>query len=144
MRKYFFNNISKLSYFGIPTVDRAIQRTIKDSNYFEEILLDVDSLTDLETIFEPIGQIDSAHCILVKNKAKRKEKINYESWLRVYAIKVDIGCYVITGGAIKLTEKMYESDDTKEELLKLEKCRNYLKSNGVYDKFSFMDFLKNY
>lgn len=138
LRKYFLINISNLSYYGIPTVDKAIQRTINDSDYFENILLDVNSSTDLDSIFEAIGEIERAQCILVKCKAKRKKEIPYQSWLRVYAVKIDTGCYIITGGAIKLTRTMQE-----DELFKLEKCKNYLKSNGVFDKTSFTDFLNN-
>lgn len=51
------------------------------------------------------------------------------------------GIYVVTGGAIKLTPTMQERPHTKAELDKMDKCREYLKSNGVFDQESFIDYL---
>ena len=39
----------------------------------------------------------------------------------IYAIKLEPGIYVITGGAIKLTRTMQEREHTLRELAKMEK-----------------------
>jgi len=62
---------------------------------------------------------------------KSKAKAN---WLRIYALRIDRNTYIITGGAIKLTQKMQERDHTDIELKKIEKCRNYLLELGIVDK----------
>lgn len=62
--------------------------------------------------------------------------------LRIYAVKVEL-CYVITGGAIKMSQKMQEHTDTCLELNKLQTARNYLKNKGVFDDDSFYELLKN-
>ena len=36
---------------------------------------------------------------------------------------------------------MEDRPHTKQELIKIEKCRNYLKENGVLDTDSFYEFL---
>ena len=41
--------------------------------------------------------------------------------------------YLITGGAIKLTHLMSERGHTLNELKKMEKVRNYLIDNGIFD-----------
>ena len=51
--------------------------------------------------------------------------------------------YLVTGGAIKLTATMEERRHTMEELAKLERVRNYLLDNGVYDLDGFNDYIDN-
>ena len=69
---------------------------------------------------------------LGREKAKGKWH-RHDSWLRLYALKVDEGSYLITGGAIKLTHKMTERAHTLRELAKMEQVRNYLIEQGAAD-----------
>lgn len=75
----------------------------------------------------------------IKDLSKRKGRKNY---LRLYAIKIDTNCFVITGGAIKFTHKMQDRKHTQKELQKLDACRQFLKQDGVYDSESFYEFIK--
>ena len=50
--------------------------------------------------------------------------------------------FVITGGAIKLTRTMQDRSHTQEELNKLNQCRQYLVSNGVFDSDSFVSMIE--
>lgn len=50
--------------------------------------------------------------------------------LRLYAIKIDDGSIVITGGAIKLT-KMMEGPMFDKEIQNLKIVQQYLESEGV-------------
>lgn len=61
--------------------------------------------------------------------------------VRIYAIKLEPGCYIITGGAIKLTRTMQEREHTLIELNKMEAVRNYLLDGGAIDADGFMDYL---
>ncbi len=83
----------------------------------------------------------SLHNQEYKPKPVSKQK-GRKSYLRIYALKIDTNCYVITGGAIKFILLMEERLHTKQELIKIEKCRNYLKENGVLDIDSFYEFLE--
>jgi hypothetical protein len=47
---------------------------------------------------------------------------------------------VITGGAIKLTRTMQERQHTKKELDKLNRCRDFLRGQDVFDADSFFEF----
>lgn len=51
--------------------------------------------------------------------------------------------FIVTGGAIKLTRTMQERSHTQLELDKLNRCRDYLKDQGVFDTTSFMDHIEN-
>ena len=50
--------------------------------------------------------------------------------------------FVITGGAIKLTRTMQERSHTQAELDKINQCRQYLASNGVFDSDSFISMIE--
>lgn len=77
--------------------------------------------------------------VLGKEKARLKRTIRHPSWLRIYAIKLSQGVYVITGGAIKLTLKMEERNHTKVELAKLENVRRFLLNEDIIDDDSFIN-----
>lgn len=80
--------------------------------------------------------------LLDKEKTRPKYRSKHISWLRLYAIKLDDGKFVITGGAIKLTHRMEERAHTIAELLRLDQVRNFLIAEGVYDADSFEDYLE--
>ena len=73
--------------------------------------------------------------------ARLRNTPQHASWLRIYAIKLEPGIYIITGGAIKLTRTMQEREHTLVELARMEKVRRFLLDNDIADKDSFMDFL---
>ena len=62
----------------------------------------------------------------------------------LWAIREELepGCYIITGGAIKLTRTMQEREHTLQELEKMEKVRNFLIQERVFDEDSFTDYQK--
>ena len=74
-------------------------------------------------------------------KARLRNTPRHASWLRIYAIKLEPGIYVITGGAIKLTRTMQEREHTLVELARMEKVRRFLLDNDIADKDSFVDYL---
>ncbi|MDZ7898737.1 MAG: hypothetical protein U5N85_12060 [Arcicella sp.] len=123
------------SYFGID-IDTAINETIIEVKKIENLLMELSSNNSisLNYIFRPLDNLEFREISLSKQKASRR-------WLRLYSIKIEANHYVITGGAIKLTHEMKEREHTKEELVKLEKCRNYLQSQYVFDTDSFNELI---
>ena len=82
--------------------------------------------------------------LLGKEKARLRNTQRHASWLRIYAIKLDPGIYIITGGAIKLTQTMQEREHTLVELARMEKVRRYLLDNDVVDMDSFNDYQQEF
>lgn len=80
--------------------------------------------------------------LLGKEKARLKDTSRHSSWLRIYAIRLELGIYVITGGAIKLTRTMQEREHTLVELARMEKVRRFLLDNEISDMDSFKDYLQ--
>ena len=87
----------------------------------------------LDYLFRPLENQRIHEMLLSREKAKGKRSSTHNSWLRIYAIKLDEGTYLVTGGAIKLTHLMAEREHTLNELRKMEMVRNYLLDNGVRD-----------
>ena len=86
--------------------------------------------------FEPLQESEKKKIILPFQKGKIRR-----NQLRLYAIKLEDNCFIITGGAIKMSQKMSEHPDTANELVKLTVARNYLNKNGVFDEDSFFELL---
>ena len=105
------------------------------------LILDISPDADLDRIFRPLSNSRTSEMLLGKEKARIKERPQHASWLRIYAIKLEPGCYIITGGAIKLTRTMQERKHTLAELNKMELVRNFLLGCGAIDADGFIDSL---
>lgn len=141
LRSFFQENIKDLeSYFKITEVDEAIYDTLDDSDKLQCLILDLSPDADLEQLFRPLNNFQSAALMLDKQKARLKKDVGHVSWLRLYAIRLEKGVFIVTGGAIKLTATMEERAHTLHELVKMEKVRNYLIDEGVIDIDSFLEY----
>ncbi len=89
---------------------------------------------EYDQFFKPLHDQDPVIRILNLSKGKRK-------CVRLYAIRVDRDCFVITGGALKFTRAMQQRPHTQLELDKLNRISRYLKDNGVIDQDSFFEFI---
>ena len=142
LRSFFKENIDDLaSYFKITDVNQAIYDTIEDSERLQCLILDISPDADLDKIFRPLENSRTSEMILGKEKARLRNTPRHASWLRIYAIKLETGIYVITGCAIKLTRTMQEREHTLVELARMEKVRRFLLDNDIADKDSFVDYL---
>ena len=100
--------------------------------------MDISPEANLDHFFRPLDNSRISDMLL----GKEKGRLNRRSWLRLYAIKLSVGIYIITGGAIKLTRTMQEREHTLQELEKMEKVRNFLIQEHVLDEDSFTDYQK--
>lgn len=140
--EFFLENMSDLeSYFKITDINQAIYDTIDDSMRMQCLILDLSPDADLDRIFRPLSNSRTSEMLLGKEKARIKERAQHASWLRIYAIKLEPGCYIITGGAIKLTRTMQEREHTLAELQKMEQVRNFLLDGGAIDTDGFVELL---
>ncbi len=128
-------------FFGEITIEDAILRTYEDASYLEKRLLDLarrrnnKSSSSFDLLFKPLD-INEYGKDLARSKAKGKYP---KSWLRIYAIRIDCSVYVVTGGAIKLTQTMDERQHTRDELQKMRRVHDFLKEEGIVDRDSFFE-----
>lgn len=140
---FFTENMADLeAYFKITDLNQAIYDTMDDSGELECLILDISPDADLDALFRPLENYRTTEMTLGKEKARLHNRPAHTSWLRLYAIKLEQGCYIITGGAIKLTHTMSERTHTLRELSKMERVRNLLLENGVIDNEGFEDYIK--
>ena len=71
------------------------------------------------------------------------DKKGRNNYLRIYAIRIDANCFVITGGAIKFHHLNMERKHTALEMKKLEKCRDFLQPHGIWDVNSFFELIND-
>ena len=137
---FLANQIDLLSYYCV-SIEEAILHTIEDSDKLETALFQLATGDDLDKLFRPLDNDETGSSLLQKDKARLKNRPQHSSWLRIYAIRLSNGSYIITGGAIKLTRTMAERSHTQAELEKIERVRNYLLSEHIIDNESFIDYI---
>lgn len=136
---FFAQNLDDLiSYFRITNIEDAIYQTMEDRDELACIIMDISPDANLDRFFRPLDNYQTGEMLLEKDKGRPHRR----SWLRLYAIKLNMGIYIITGGAIKLTYTMQEREHTLQELERMEKVRNFLLREGVFDEDSFNDYQK--
>ena len=93
-----------------------------------------DALADF---FKPLDNRESKSdpYDLQKLKARGEER---KSFLRIYAVRYK-GTIIITGGAVKLTDKMEDRPHTKNELNKLELVKAFLDKDDPDVEFCYLD-----
>ena len=105
------------------------------------LIMDISPEADLDRLFRPLENHRVADGLLSKEKARLKTRIYHPSWLRIYALKLSVGVYIVTGGAIKLTASMQEREHTLIELQKMEKVRRFILDQGIVDNDGFVEYL---
>lgn len=143
LRAFFIQNRDDLlSSFHITNLDTAIMDTITDAASLSEALMEARSGAGLNGLFRPLENSRIQEMVLSREKAKGKRTSGHASWLRLYAIKLDKDIYLITGGTIKLTQKMCDRPHTRNELEKIELVRNRLLDLGIVDADGVLDYNK--
>jgi hypothetical protein len=116
-------------------------QTLEDfSDFIFDLAMDLDEYlneltqnNDLNSFFKPLSEAKYEISI---GKFKGRQNI-----LRLYALKIDENCFIITGGGIKLTQTMDQDENLKRELLKLSQCQAYLKENFIDNSDTFFEFI---
>jgi len=124
---------------GNKSIEEVVNNLLDEAEKIDDFLNELSKSGNLEHFFKQLHNQEYQSQITLSKRKGRK------SYLRIYALKIDENCFVVTGGAIKLTHLMEDRPHTKKELQKLNKCRAYLQENDVFDADSFFEFLmENY
>jgi hypothetical protein len=129
----FWNEVINGNPHSNVGITQAVDLTIEEVSEFEKEILDLANGKggkNLDEIFKPLHKEFRKE----SEKAEFKAYGIYEtSWLRFYAIKIEENFYFITGGGIKLTKRMEDSEGLDLELQKLKKVYDYLFQNPDID-----------
>lgn len=104
LRDYFTTHAEDLaSYFHITDIDSAVFDTVDDANDLECLIMDLNPDANLDALFRPLENTRMSEAVLGREKAKGRYHY-HSSWLRLYAIRLESGRYIITGRAIKVKQ----------------------------------------
>jgi len=119
------------------TIDTLVFELIKNAKVIDDTLEEISNNPEknLGEFFKPLDNQEYKIVELSKQKAR-------ENYLRLFAIRIDQNCFVITGGAIKFHHLNKDRPHTQKEMMKINKCRDYLRDKSVFDTDSFYEFLK--
>jgi hypothetical protein len=142
LHNFFEQNKADLhsGFFGSITIELAVSRALDEAEEMENALYDYSEKgffggdNNLQHLFKPLNNFEYTITTHQKSKARMRK-----GWLRLYAIRLAENCYLVTGGAIKLTADM-KRDHLQIELKKLEQTRQFLRSNGI----DYSEDLNNY
>jgi hypothetical protein len=142
LHNFFDQNKADLhgGFFGSITAEVAVSQTLNEAGEMEDSLYDYSeqgfrrSHNNLQHLFKPLNNFEYTITTHQKSKARIRK-----GWLRLYAIRLAENCYLITGGAIKLTLEM-KREHLQNELRKLEQAKQFLRSNGI----DYPEDLNNY
>ncbi|MGV3529808.1 MAG: hypothetical protein ACO1OO_12990 [Flavisolibacter sp.] len=122
--------------FESNSVPDVVLQTIQEANELEDTLSKLafgNDGSNLQHLFKPLDNQVFELSVLQKSKASIRTRWRPHPKLRIYAIRLAPNLYIITGGAIKLTHRMDERPHTQEELRKIERVRQWLQSQGIYE-----------
>lgn len=122
---------------NIADVKKLVEELSEDVEDIQDFMCEVENGEErIDAIFKPLHNQETS----IRELSLQKGRSHRKSHLRLYAIRIDRGTYVITGGAIKLVRTMQESEALMTEWRKLGTVRRYLIDKGVFDQDSFQEF----
>lgn len=134
---FFKSRPEALAYYGV-NLGTAVQLILSESAQFQDDILDIaEGNTDVKSldniIFQPLHYGDDFDLPMIKTKAYGKE--SGRSFLRLYAIRLSDGAYIVVGGLIKTTEALQDCEEGKNMLKKLKEISRTLRNNQLFDAF---------
>lgn len=130
LRKYAKDN-------AIENVNQFVKDRLNDAEQIQDVLEEIITNNQpLEFYFRTLFDRESGIKMLSLQKGKIKK-----NGIRIYAIKIDTNCFVITGGAIKMSQAMQDHPDSNNELAKINAAKEYLQENSIFDIDSFYELI---
>jgi len=129
---------------NVKDINKFVKARLKDATLIDDFLNElIEDNIPLDKYFHQLDNNETGFKLL----SLRKGKTSKYDGLRFYAIKIDDDCFLITGGAIKMSFKNKDHQDTREEMKKIKMVKAFLQKNDVVDIESFYEFrteLENY
>lgn len=127
--RYILNN----SYLAVNTIREFINAVNYNAEMLDDAICEYSENNSLFQLFIVLQEKEDLKEVLSLRKAK-------QNFLRLYGVKLE-NIYIITGGAIKLTQKMQEHENTEKELIKLKAFKKYLQKQDVFNEETFYELL---
>jgi 23S rRNA pseudoU1915 N3-methylase RlmH len=135
-------------FYNFISIEDAIEQTIEEADELEQNLIDIaengktNGSEKLQNLFHPLNDKDAQKYPIPDYQKSKAYGSCHKSWLRIYAIRIEPNVFIVTGGAIKITETMNEREHLQLELEKLSKSKNFLIDESIIDNDGIVDFLE--
>jgi hypothetical protein len=134
---FFKRHPKALAYFRLD-VKTAVRQVLSESAQFSDDILniaagksDATSLDDI--VFQPLHSGDDFDLPIIETKAYGKEF--GKSLLRLYAIRLNDGAYIVVGGVIKTARSLQECEGGEQIVTTLKELSKMLRKDQMYDAF---------
>ncbi len=148
LENFFEENKQDLQsgYFGEIGIENAIFITLNEAYAFQQKILDIalgedNEYSNLQEFFKPLHNYEK-ELYPIPEFQESKAYGGRQSWLRLYAIRIEPNLFIVTGGAIKLTRTMQERTHTQLELDRLKQVKDFLIAEGIIDNDSIIGFIE--
>lgn len=136
LRAFFTEHIKDLQadFWNNLSIRSAVLKTIREAEDFEDMITDIEhglpwkGISSIKQIFRPLDNREYLDKTYQKQKARPQNNLPF---LRLYGIRLADDSIIVTGGAIKLTEKMDGRKHLMAELRKIERVKSYLNENEI-------------
>lgn len=134
---FFEVNPKALDFYGVDK-KTAVRLILEESyEFFDDILNIVEgksNATSLDNIvFQPLHEGDDFDLPIIETKAYGTE--SGTSYLRLYAVRLSDGTYIVVGGLIKTTQALQECEEGKLIIERLKSLSNNLRKSQLIDAF---------
>lgn len=137
--EYLKTNLKYLQvpYFEGITIEDARVKIQEEAFELEHLLREYckrkfdKSAKNLQMLFLPLDGREYRILPKQANKLRVTSSNFRKPLLRIYAIRISVTTFVITGGAIKLSHRMKDHEDTRIELQKLQQVKSFLNANQI-------------
>lgn len=134
---FFKSRPEALAYYGVD-LGTAVRLILSESEqFFDDILNIAEGNRDAQSldniIFQPLHEGDDFDLPMIETKAYGKD--HGRSFLRLYAIRLSDGAYIIAGGLIKTTKALQDNEEGKNMLEKLKEIARTLRKKQWSDAF---------
>ena len=147
---YFkFYSSELLMFYPNETIETAIEKTQAEIDLIENSLLEafrdgvIGMSNGLDQLFRPLHNYEYSIRELQKSKTKASKKIIRNPWCRLYGIRIEKNLFVITGGGIKLSDKMIHMPHLNLELKKISMTQSFLRANNIVTGQDLNEFYEN-
>ena len=133
----FAENPGALTFYQVDK-QAAVAAVLEEAEQFFLDLLNIANgnfgISSLDNfIFQPLHKTHDFSIPILETKAYGKE--NNISFLRLYAIRLSDGCYIVIGGLIKTTQALQDSKEGRAILNRFKELTAFLTSKNLYDAF---------
>lgn len=145
--EYFSENIPEIDSIddSLAIIEKAATRTIQEAFDLKSKLLRCATRANenepgetLDSMFVKLHTDDEDDVELRESKAYGLED---DTWLRIYAIRLEANCYIVTGGMIKLTRAIQDTDIGKKVYKNIKLIKAFLIRNNITNKQTLINYI---